>query len=227
MGHSFCMALIGTDESVPFSKQCPFKSVPFKNCALSKQCGGMSFPSNESPILVEGAFVISCLIDLGQSRSRLKNRCGCSGHRLRRSVRLLVRAAGKPVHKVVWRPGTGELHEAIAHHGAGGCELVLVALNVLAVNQVRNVERHFAVFSKAAAYFFVEGHEEAVHLEADGARAGLALAGAGCILAQIAQILAANALNRQMALDFRAVCRCCRGTGADWSGWICGGIRRR
>ncbi len=162
----------------------------------------MRFESNESPIRVDGAFVISCLVELGQSRCRLKNRRGCSGGRLRRCVRLLVRAPGEPVHKVVWRPGSGQLHEAFAHHGAGGRKLVLVALNVLAVNEVRNVEHHFAVFSEAAAYFFVEGHEEAVHLEADGARTGLALAGAGCVLAKIAQILAANALDRQMALDF-------------------------
>jgi len=105
---------------------------------------------------------------------------------------------------MVGRPGTGELHETLAHHSAGGSKLVLIALHVLAVDEVRNVEHHFSVFREPAADFFVEGHEETMHLEADGARTGLALARAGCILTQVGQILTADAVSRQMALDFLA-----------------------
>jgi len=79
-----------------------------------------------------------------------------------------VWARGEPVDEVVGRPGARDLHLALAHDGAGGGELVLVALNVLAVDEVGDIQDHFAAFGESAAYLFIERQEEAVHLEADG-----------------------------------------------------------
>jgi hypothetical protein len=55
---------------------------------------------------------------------------------------------------------------------------------------VGDVEDHLAGFGEAAADFFIEGDEEAVHLEADGAGPGLALALAGGGLAEIREVFA-------------------------------------
>lgn len=68
-------------------------------------------------------------------------------------------AAREAMYEVVRRPGAGKLHEAFAHHGAGSGKLVLVPLYMLALNQVRNVEDHLAVFGEAAAYFLVKRQE--------------------------------------------------------------------
>ena len=101
---------------------------------------------------------------------------------------------GKAMDEVVGGPRAGELHVALAHHCAGGRELVLVALDVLAIDEVGDVEDHLAAFSEAAGDLFVEGHEEAMHLEADSTGAGLALASAGCGFAQVAEVFAANGI---------------------------------
>jgi hypothetical protein len=105
------------------------------------------------------------------------------------------------MNKMIRRPGSGELHLALFHHGAGGGKLVLVPLDVLAVDEMSDIQDHLAAVGEAAADFLVEGHEEPVHLEADGAGAGLAFAGAGRIFAQIAQVFAANALSGEVALN--------------------------
>jgi len=139
---------------------------------------------------------------LGKVEDRLHN-----GHwRLsgRNDRGLRVGAAGEPVDEVVGRPGAGELHLALSHVGAGGGELVLVALNKLAVDEVSDIQHHFAAFGKPAADFFVEGHEEAVHLETDGTRAGLTLARPCSALTEVGQILPANSFGRCLALDFAA-----------------------
>jgi hypothetical protein len=102
-------------------------------------------------------------------------------------------AAGQPMDEVVRRPWAGELHVALAHHGAGGSELVLVALDALAVDEVGDVEEHLATVGHAAADFFVERGEHAVHLEADGAGASLAFALAGGVFAEIGEVFFADA----------------------------------
>jgi hypothetical protein len=73
-------------------------------------------------------------------------------------------------------------------------ELVLIALDALALDEVRDVEDHLAGFGEATADFFIEGHEEAMHLEADGAGTGLTLALAGSGLAKIGEVLATDLL---------------------------------
>jgi len=113
-------------------------------------------------------------------------------------VRGDVRAAGEAVHEMIRRPGAGELHLAIAHHHAGGGEFVLVAFDVLAVDQVGNVENHFASFGEAAAYFFIQRRKEAVHLETDGTGAGLAFALAGCRFAEVGEIAASDLVGRDL-----------------------------
>ena len=80
-----------------------------------------------------------------------------------------------------------------AHHGAGGSELVLVALHALAVDQMCDIQQHLAAFGHAAAYFFVERREHAVHLEAHRACPGLALALTGCVFAKVGEVLLAHA----------------------------------
>jgi hypothetical protein len=66
---------------------------------------------------------------------------------------------------------------------------------------MRDVEQHLAPFGHPTADFFVEGREHAVHLEADGACAGLALTLAGCRLAEIGEIFFADSLQRQMPVE--------------------------
>jgi hypothetical protein len=100
----------------------------------------------------------------------------------------------------------------------------------------------FCRLGEPAAYFLVQGHKQAVHLEADGARAGLALAGAlhshaGCsgirgrrFGGRWRSIPCRNSRRQRSSGAFRscrAACRCCRGTGAGWSGWTCGALHRR
>src|SRR5579859_711606 len=93
---------------------------------------------------------------------------------------------------------------ALAHHGAGGGVLVLVPLNALAVDQVGDVEQHLAAFGEATADLFVQRIEHAVHLEADGAGAGLAFALAGGAFAEVGEIFLAHALERVMLFKFLA-----------------------
>jgi len=107
-------------------------------------------------------------------------------------------AASEAVHEVIGRPGAGELHLTVAHHGTGGGELVLVALHVLAVDEVGDIENHLAGFGEAAAYFFVQRGEQAVHLEADGAGAGLAFALAGCRFTKVSEVATADLVLRKL-----------------------------
>jgi hypothetical protein len=115
-----------------------------------------------------------------------------------------VCAAGEAMNEVIRRPGPGKLHLALAHHGAGGCEFVLVAFDAFAFDQVGDVQNHSAALCQPAAYFFVEGREHPVHLECYGSGAGLALALAGGCLSQLGKILLADAFGRQMFFDFTA-----------------------
>jgi hypothetical protein len=103
-------------------------------------------------------------------------------------------SAGEAMDEVIGRPGAGYLHLAILHHRAGGLEFVLVTLDALSLDEVGDIEDHLAGFGEAAADFFIERHEEAMHLEADGAGPGLALALAGCGLAEVGEVLATDLL---------------------------------
>ena len=114
-------------------------------------------------------------------------------------MRRRVVSAGEPVDEVIRRPGTGDLHLALLHGRGGCCELVLVALDTLAIDQVRDVEDHLAVFRKAAGDLFVKRTEETAHLEADGTATGLALALPGGILAQVGEVFAADSFGRKIA----------------------------
>ena len=113
-------------------------------------------------------------------------------------------AAGEAVDEVVRGPGAGDLHLALAHHGAGGREFVLVALDKFAVDQVGDIQHHPAAICEAAAYLFVERHEQAMHLETDGACTRLALPCPGRVLAQVGQILAANTFGGDLLLELLA-----------------------
>jgi hypothetical protein len=63
---------------------------------------------------------------------------------------------------------------------------------------VGDVENHFAGLSEAAAHFFIEGDEEAMHLEADGAGARLAFALTGCRFAKIGEVTATHFVGRNL-----------------------------
>ena len=119
-------------------------------------------------------------------------------------MRRCVCAAREAMDEVVRRPWAGELQVAFAHHGAGCRELVLVALDAFAIDQVRDIEQHFAALGHAAAHFFIQRREHAVHLEADGARSGLAFALPRCIFAQVGEVLLAYAFQGQMLVQFFA-----------------------
>jgi hypothetical protein len=66
---------------------------------------------------------------------------------------------------------------------------------------VGDVEDHLAAISEAAADLFIERHEEPMHLEADSAGTGLALAGAGGCFAEVAEVFAANGIGLNMAFE--------------------------
>jgi len=117
---------------------------------------------------------------------------------------LAVYAARQPVDKVIRGPRTGKLHLALAHGRAGSGELVLIALHALALDEVCNIEHHFAVVQQAAAHFLIERCEEPVHLETDGSGVGLALAGAGGTFAQVGEVTPACVVAPEMAVDFTA-----------------------
>src|SRR6185437_16399200 len=117
---------------------------------------------------------------------------------------LAVYAARQPVDKVIGRPRTGKLHLTLAHGRAGGGEFVLVTLHALTLDQVRNIEHHFAVVQQAAAHFLIERSEEPVHLETDGARVRLSFAGAGGIFAQAGEVTPTCAVAPEMAVNFTA-----------------------
>ena len=95
-------------------------------------------------------------------------------------------APGEAVDEVVRRPGAGKLHLALTHHDAGGGELVLVAFDMLAIDEVSDVQHHLSAFGKAATDFFIQGQEETVHLKADRTGACLTFTGAGGIFTQVA-----------------------------------------
>jgi hypothetical protein len=111
-----------------------------------------------------------------------------------RGMRGDVRSASEAMDEVIGWPGAGELHLAVLHHCARGLEFVLVALDALALDEVRDIEDHLAGFGEAAADFFIERHEEAMHLEADGAGTSLTLALAGSGFAKIGEVLATDLL---------------------------------
>jgi hypothetical protein len=69
---------------------------------------------------------------------------------------------------------------------------------------VGDIQHHPAAICEAAAYLFVERHEQAVHLETDGACTRLALPRPGRVLAQVGQILAANTFGGDLLLELLA-----------------------
>ncbi len=113
----------------------------------------------------------------------------------RRGMRRCMMRAREPVDEVIGRPWARKLHMALLHDGGGGRELVLVALHAFAINKVGDIEQHFAVIEQTAAHFFIERHEEPVHLEADGTGACLALTLARRGLPQVGEVFPANLLS--------------------------------
>ena len=113
-------------------------------------------------------------------------------------------AAGEAVDEVVRRPGTGELQVTLPHGCTGGGEFVVIALNVFAIDEMRDVKNHFAVFHQPAADLFVKGKKEAVHLEADSPGASLAFARASVIFAKGSKVFAADAVRGLMVIHLAA-----------------------
>ena len=118
-----------------------------------------------------------------------------------RWLRMGMRAVCLPENKVVGRPGARQLHLALLHRGAGRRKLVHVTIHALAVDQVRDIQSHFSAFGHPAAYLFVQRQEEAMHLKADGACAGLALTSASRIFPQVGQIFPTNPFRGQMLVE--------------------------
>jgi hypothetical protein len=129
---------------------------------------------------------------------------GSSRDFCRRGVRGKVRSTGEAMDEVIGGPGAGELHLAILHHGAGGLELVLITLHAFALDQVGDIEDHFSGFGEPAADFFIQRREEAMHLEADCACPGLALALASSCLSKVREIFAADFLRGKIGEFFAA-----------------------
>ena len=72
---------------------------------------------------------------------------------------------------------------------------------MLALDQVRDIENHFAALGQPAAYLFVKRKEEPVHLEAHGPRPCLTLTSARGVLSQAAQIFTADAFGRLLVFQ--------------------------
>jgi hypothetical protein len=146
----------------------------------------------------EPGFFVLGQIQLDHRRYLLSGGRGGGGDRIRGGLRRDVGAASEAVHEMIRWPGAGELHLAVAHHGTGCGEFVLIALHVLAIDEMGDIENHLAGLGEAAAYFFIEGNEEAMHLKADGAGAGLAFALARCRFAEIGEIAPAHLVWRNL-----------------------------
>ncbi len=110
-----------------------------------------------------------------------------------------MRSTREPVYEMIGRPGPGHLHLAILHHCAGCGELVLIALHVLAIDQVGDIENHFASLGEAAADFFIKRGKQPMHLEGHRTGSGLAFALACGRLAQIGKISAPNLVGRELS----------------------------
>jgi len=80
----------------------------------------------------------------------------------------------------------------------------VIALDAFTVDEVGDVEDHLSAFREPATDLFIERHEKPVHLETDGAGAGLAFAGAGGVLAEIGEVLASNSLGGSVVLHLLA-----------------------
>ena len=97
--------------------------------------------------------------------------------------------------EVVWRPGAGELHLTVLEQFARGGELILVSLHAFCVDQMRDIQQHLAIVHGAAGDLFILWHEEALHLDGDGATLGLPLALSGSGLTQVGEVFLADALS--------------------------------
>jgi len=115
-----------------------------------------------------------------------------------------MNAAGEPVDEVVGRPRSGKLQLALLHHGCGGGELVLVALDAFAINQVCDVQEHLAALGHPAADFFIQRREHAMHLETDSAGPGLAFPLTGGGFPEVGQVFFAYAFKRQVLFKILA-----------------------
>ncbi len=83
---------------------------------------------------------------------------------------------------------------AVLQKQAGGGILVLVTLDTPVVDQVSDIEQHFAAVGTLAADLFIEWAEHAVHLRRNGAGLGLALALAAGNFSQVGEIFFADRL---------------------------------
>ncbi len=104
---------------------------------------------------------------------------------------VLVRGGGA-MHKMVRRPGAGELHAAVFEFERGRGVLVLVALHCLVVDQVGDIKQHLASVHTLAGDLFGERKEHAMHLDGESTCLGLALALTAGALAQTGQVLLTN-----------------------------------
>ena len=71
-------------------------------------------------------------------------------------------------------------------------KFILIALDLLAVDKVGDVQQHLSALSQSATHFFVERKEGAVHLECHCARTGLTLPLPAGGFTQLTQVFTAN-----------------------------------
>jgi hypothetical protein len=109
---------------------------------------------------------------------------------------MYMHRTSQPLHEVIGRPGSGELHVAILQLLAGARVLVLVALDTLVIDKVCDVEQHFAGIHPPATDLFIERTEHAVHLHRHSPRLGLSFALPGGILPQTRQVFFTHPVHR-------------------------------
>ncbi len=114
---------------------------------------------------------------------------------MRRRARLRRRRTGsQAMHEVIRRPWPGELHVAVFQEQAGGGVFVLVAFDALVIDQMSDIEQHFAAVHALAGDFLIEWAEHAMHLGRNRAGLGLALALAAGNFSQVGEIFFADRL---------------------------------
>jgi hypothetical protein len=121
----------------------------------------------------------------------------------RRGV-VTYRDTRRTMDEVIRRPRAGELHLAVFQLYGGSRVAVLVALDALVIDEVGDVEQHLAGAIALAGDFLVERGKHAVHLNRDGAGAGLAFPLLGGVFAQAGEILFAHAVHQDRLVKFAA-----------------------
>src|SRR6185437_11981335 len=101
----------------------------------------------------------------------------------------MLRLSAGAVHKVVWRPRSGELHPALLQVQTRRGVLILITLYRLVIDEMGDIQKHLAGVHPLAGNLFGNGKEHAMHLDRESTCLGLALPLAAGALPQTGEVL--------------------------------------